>query len=185
MRNAVIQLFKPMKEKIFFPIILLVLFGLTDALAQSNSQSESFVTGKTSLFLELGGSGWLYSVNIDHRFHPYVSLRGGLSAVPTGDFSFVGGPVLINVLPGWNSHRFEIGAGTLLGYFSNNSNDPYLNDTIQPGDSDNVAFLALNTGYRYQPSNSNLFFRVAYTPFVTSEGWQHWGGIGIGFTLSN
>lgn len=175
----------PMTLKVYILTVLLGLCGFTSIAAQSNTSTENYTVGKTSLFLELGGSGWLYSVNIDHKIHPFISLRGGLSAVPTGDFNFIGGPILINALPTWNSHRFEIGAGALLGHFSNNSNEPLFNNTIQPGESDIVVFLALNTGYRYQPINRNLFFRVAYTPFITSEGWQHWGGIGVGFTLTN
>lgn len=168
--------------------ILLVLCVFTGIDAHSGTSTDYDTVGKTSLFLELGGSGWLYSVNIDHKIHPFISLRGGLTAVPTGDFSFIGGPILINALPRWNSHRFEIGAGALLGHFSNNSNvltELYFHNTIEPGESYYVAFLALNTGYRYQPVNRNLFLKVAYTPFITREGWHHWGGVGVGFTLRN
>lgn len=173
-----------MKNKTLFPIILLVFLGFANVSAQSNSQSENFPSGKTSLFFEIGGSSWLYSINIDHKIHPNFSLRGGLAALATGDFSFLGAPILVNALHGQGSHRFEIGVGTLLGSFSNHSNKVHFSNATQAGEKKDFIFLAFNTGYRYQPINKKLFVRVAYTPFVTSEGWQHWAGIGIGFTLS-
>jgi hypothetical protein len=78
---------------------------------------------RNCIYLELLGTGLLYSINYEHRFAEHWSGRVGFTAYsipgiliaePEVSMDFLGFPVLLNYLAGSNGHYFEIGAGVLV-----------------------------------------------------------------------
>ncbi|MFN4284823.1 MAG: hypothetical protein ACK4E8_02565 [Lacibacter sp.] len=131
-----------------------------------------------SVFAELGGPG-LASVNFDTRFTKNQNGVGG--RIGFGGFSLGGAslflvPAAVNYLIGNNtSHYFELGAGATFSFASadvGDGNNKVFNNT----------FGHLNLGYRYQPQNSGVTFRVAVNPlFGNGVFWPVYGGVSVGY----
>ena len=151
---------------IFFVLTSEILFG------------QKILEKRRSLFLEIGGSGGLGSLNYENVFlrKPIIDLswRAGFSLAPIDRNNGTGIvlPVMINAQFGKNAHKLEAGLGqgitiTTKGQFF---------------------FLATAAvGYRWQPEDKRVYFRVMYTPLIS---WivdfqvQHWGGFSIGYLLN-
>lgn len=151
------------------------------AFGQSPVAGEA-LEAKSSFFVELGGSGGLYSFNYDRRLSKRASLRLGFTAMPFF-VNLTGGPLMLNYLVGGRGHYLEAGAGVL--YLCVEDNLPSL-FSGGDGDSAGVEYTlspAASLGYRYQPPGGGFFLRIAYTPLLTpEEGYRHWGGVSIGTT---
>lgn len=134
-----------------------------------------FSQDNRSLFLELGGSGGIASLNYEKVFHdgPTIdfSYRLGFSFFPVdpnNGTSFIF-PVLVNALYGQGTHKAEAGIGQ--GFTLTTKGKAYI--AVTPA-----------LGYRFQPEQGRLFFRATYTPIVTyllDFQWQHWAGVSIGY----
>jgi len=149
------------------------------------------------VFLELGGSGGLGSVNYEKwrppapvkRGGPYghegpdpkpwwIGIRCGIGASPIDKNNgwVAVFPVMGSILfePYRSSHALEISAG------------------FAPSVTTKGAFFIkspLALGYRYWPDDEDkkIFFRATYTPifaWLVDVQWQHWFGISIGYKLS-
>lgn len=145
-----------------------------------------------TLFLEVGGSGGLGSINYEkmlsrpmRKVAPdascgtpdpsryIISLRAGLgfSPIDKNNGVVLVFPLMGNVIYGLGKHKLEGGLG------------------FAPSVTTRGAFYIkspLMLGYRYEPSGNNLFFRVNYTPIVGwwfDYQWQHWAGFSIGYKL--
>jgi hypothetical protein len=146
-----------------------------------NAQNPTLA--RTTVFGEAGGNGWLYSINADYRLRRNVSVRAGLTAIETGGIGLYGGPLMVHVLPGWQAHRAEFGAGVLFGYLANRSFETHFGSDPEPGQAKGMATPTLSVGYRYQQPEGGFFLRVAYTPVIAGGEWGHWAGLGAGYTL--
>lgn len=138
----------------------------------------------TTVFAEVGGNGMFYSVNADYRIRQSIGVRAGVTAIEVPGTGLYGGPLMLTALPGWKAHRAEIGAGVLLGYLANRSVEAYVGDTPDPGQAHGTAIPTFSVGYRYHQPEGGLFFRVVYTPMIIESEWENWGGLGVGYTLS-
>ena len=145
------------------------------------------------LFLEIGGSGGLGSINYERFFPPKIRNHTGwdgddgvspfrwtwrsgfsLSPIDRNNGWVIIFPNMFNLIYGDNnsSHKFEVGAG------------------FAPSITTKGAFFIkspLSVGYRYQRQNKPLFFRVNYTPIVAwllDFQWQHWAGISVGYRFA-
>lgn len=162
--------------------IILLFFGCTFVRAQERS-----------IFLEIGGSGGLGSINYEAplwipsdygpKFRdmcgspPHSSFlftwRAGFSLSPIDKNNGVAiiFPAMVNWVYGCGKHKLEIGGGfaptiTTKGSF-------YIKSPL----------LA---GYRFEPTDKRWFARISYTPIVgwlVDYQWQHWAGISIGYKL--
>ncbi|MCK6639315.1 MAG: hypothetical protein L6Q81_04455 [Bacteroidia bacterium] len=145
-----------------------------------------------NLFLELGGSGGLGSINFEKTLwdpasnkpvrdncggYPPIrhtfTWRAGFSVTPVDKNNGVVliFPLMANVVYGFKAHKLEAGAGMAPSITTKGS--WYIKTP-----------LAL--GYRYEPDGKQLFYRVTYTPIVgwlVDYNWQHWAGISIGYKL--
>jgi hypothetical protein len=139
-----------------------------------------------NLFLELGGSGGLGSVNYEWMKLPGSGNDASASAWSRGIRLGIGftpvdknnGVVLIVPVMGTmiynknkSPHGIEISAGIAPSITTKGS--WYVKSP-----------LAL--GYRYAPDDKKLFYRITYTPIVgwlVDYNWQHWAGISIGYKL--
>lgn len=132
---------------------------------------------RKSIFLELAGSGGFGSINYETNFYKKNNLeltwRAGLSIFPIDNnngFAFTF-PLMINTLIGKESHKLELGIGQGV--------------TVTTKGSAFALGLA-TVGYRYQPLDKNLFYRITYTPLISyliDFQVQQWGGISIGYTF--
>ena len=132
-----------------------------------------------SVFLEIGGSGGLGSVNFEKLFYQKknteLTWRAGLSIAPIDKNNGTGivSPLMIHAILGPSSHKLEFGLGQGITVTTKGS------------------FFALTTasiGYRFQSETKNWFYRITYTPLISylvDVQVQQWGGISIGYTFNN
>ena len=137
-------------------------------------------TKPRTYFIEAGGSGGFGSLNFDKEFsiraHYRWSYRLGAGYSPGASWKgkipvIIIFPTLINFLYGKQKHFLEAGAGQGLAF--NTQGAIY-------------SRLTLNAGYRFQKKEGGFFLRIVYSPlisFMYDRQWEHWAGIGIGFTF--
>lgn len=135
-----------------------------------------------SLFLEVGGSGGLASINYEAPFLAKFksnfqrnTWRLGFSVAPIDKNNGTGlvFPLMINSLVGRKAHLLELGLGQGITITTRGS------------------FFSLTTaavGYRYQPKKKPWFFRATYTPlisYILDFQVQQWGGVSLGYTFKS
>jgi hypothetical protein len=152
----------------------------------SEGKSQDIQLSKNSLYLELLGSGGLYSFNYERYFSQKISGRIGFST-----FSITGTlesetatktritvfPVLITYLSGKGKSHFEIAGGMLSG-LETEANASYA-----------IIDLTAFIGYRYQPPGGGFIFRIGLTPFLSLDkeadypdiGYMTSAGISLGY----
>lgn len=136
-----------------------------------------------SVFVEALGNGGLYSINYDHRFNEDLSLRGGFSfysgvdATNGAQVSVLLVPITLNYLAGGENHNLEMGIGPLLAGGSVSDAD------VGPVAAGGLAGVTSTFGYRYQPADGGLVFRIGLVPFYSAQEFQLWGGISLGYAF--
>lgn len=156
-----------MKKSVF--IFLLLLFPLL-------ADAQDALTQRYA-FLEVAGSGGLGSLNYERPFlqknNSTFTGRVGFSIAPidkNNGFGLVF-PVMANVMIGKNAHKLEAGLGQGITFTTKGS------------------FFVRTTaalGYRYQPAEKRIFYRVTYTPLISyliDFQVEQWFGASIGFTF--
>jgi hypothetical protein len=143
----------------------------------SAQDTATTTAARNSVFVELWGNGFFYSVNYDRKISEKFSLRGGLGGWSVDDLILepaVVAPVLVNSLIGEGVHRLELGAGVTTGVrWEPNYGAP-------GGTTHNPKTILMPTatlGYRYQPVESGWLFRASLTPVGTDYIWI---GISLG-----
>jgi hypothetical protein len=134
-----------------------------------------------SIYLELLGSGGVYSINYDRLFTPNIGGRIGFSylsldkdfIIPEVTMYFF--PLSFNYFVGNGSSKLEFGVGMtfVTGQF----------DWFGLKGSGSIVIANFNIGYRYQPVDGGLLFRIGFNPVVTPNGVKPWGGLSIGLTF--
>lgn len=127
---------------------------------------------KNSLYLEVGGSGLIYSINYDRVLQDRFSVRAGV-AMYGQDGYFI--PVVGNYLLGKGNSRLELGLGVSImsiefGFF----------------DSEEQVSRIIGTAsfaYRYQKAGGGIFGKAGFTPLFGEAGLLPWFGASIGYTL--
>lgn len=151
-----------------------------------------------SIFLELGGSGLVYSLNYDTRFaagrNDGFGVRAGISALgisgrnnTTGEgvnATIVTLPLMLNYIIGQRRSSLELGAGITMIYLDADGN------VDVDGAAENFAVegfgpaAALNVGYRAQPILNGPIFRFTWSPIISGETASlAWLGISIGYAF--
>lgn len=109
---------------------------------------------KNGVFLELGGSGALYSVNYERQFSHGLVARLGFSYLPSQTIAF---PLTFGKVFGKQNHHLEIDAGVVIANFNETYNNTVTNRTNILG----TGFI----GYRYQKPDKKIFYRAGLTYF--------------------
>lgn len=152
----------------YLTILIILLFIATNSVAQ-----------KRSAYFELLGSGGLGSMNYEQVFYQksnyQFTWRAGLSVAPIDKNNGVGiiFPLLLNTRIGKQKHKLELGIGQGV--------------TITTKGHLFILAPAL-LGYRYEPVNKSLFYRVSYTPlisYIIDFQVQNWLGLSVGYTFKN
>lgn len=144
------------------------------------------VTAPTSYYVELGGNGLLYSLNVDRRFLPGMGVRAGIGVVPLllgisleDRATLITVPVMAYFLSGpeGNSH-LEMGAGATF------TSAEFKWDTFGDADESASRFIPTATfGYRYQPAGGGRVLRVGVTPVFLFGELIPWVGFSYGRTF--
>jgi hypothetical protein len=125
-------------------------------------------TANNSLYLEAFGPAGAYSVNYDRTVGPF-SIRGGLGYLPLSlgtnsdgshaSVTLVGAPITVSYI-GLGS--FELGAGVSIYYFKSTI------DSLKVHGDSGVVPVAI-VGFRSQPKQGGLLFRVGLAPIVLTQ----------------
>ena len=135
-----------------------------------------------NVYLELGGPGLAISANYDTRFHKERNgwgYRVGVGFFSSGGNTVFTVPFQVNYLIGEHALMLELGAGTtfLNSTGTNVGNSKWEFDKI-------TGFIATGTiGFRYQPEQKGLNFRIGFVPILYDEGIIPAGGISVGYTF--
>jgi hypothetical protein len=149
---------------------------------------------QNSLYLELGGTSLLYSVNYERFVNSGLSIRVGFSylsvtavandgtSMSTASASWATVPLMAEYLGMRNgSHTLELGAGINAMYFSGHAStfDAFSSFTGV------AAIPAANIGYRFTDPKGGFVFRAAYTPLFVVTGQNKtilsWFGTSFGY----
>ncbi len=173
---------------------LLFFFIATTVNAQNSKPGEPF-PGKTSFYAEVGGSGILFSANIDTRFkksHLGWGARAGLGFVTLDNYTYsptfgsnydrksvVTVPVQINYIFGRETspHTFEAGAGITALSKKIDAFDNYYSD------KPTYLYGTFSFMYRRQPINGGFTWRIGFTPLISSGYIQPSGGASVGWSF--
>lgn len=163
----------------FVTCLLLIPFTNTAACQEPD-------TCRNAIYLEVLGPGIVYSINYDYHISQHFGLRAGFStwSLPghsrrqDTEIDLVSFPVTANYLSGDGSSQLELGAGVVPINFSWGLFSEVVKKTTVLG--------TVTIGYRYQPADGGLVFRIGFTPlfnFDVPQPIQPWGGLSIGFAF--
>ena len=146
------------------------------------TDTTQHVNKAVAAYLEVGGAGLAISGNYDARFHEQRDgwgYRIGAGYFASGGNTVFTVPFQIDYLTGEHSMHIELGAGTTFmnSTGTNVGNSKWEFDKI-------TGFIATATvGFRYQPEQKGLNFRIAFVPILYDEGVIPAGGVSIGYTF--
>ena len=155
-------------------------------IAPAPARAQSADLAKNAMYVELGGSGVIYSINYERIFGD-LSMRAGFSylsvssaaGTSSAKVSATGIPVTMSYLGIGGNNKLELGGGVLFEKFSGTASWG-LGQDVRAG-----AFVPMATfivGYRYQPASGGFNFRLAFTPVYHPDvGFYPWGGLSFGF----
>jgi hypothetical protein len=138
---------------------------------------------KNGVFLELGGSGALYSLNYERQFQRGLVARFGFAYLPQQAIAF---PLTFGKIFGKRNHHLEINGGLLAANYAQIQSD---NTVIRFNTILGTGFM----GYRYQKPDKRMFYRAGFA-FLWRSIYQEdqrsdqpnnkfipWAGISIGY----
>jgi hypothetical protein len=122
---------------------------------------------RNNVYLEVLGTGVIYSLNYERDFNTWSGIRTGFSY-----FSLPGG--VSNSGAHTDIFFIPILMGNFMFKFSGTGNALELGAGYAYGP-------ALSIGYRYSPLNGGFLFRITYTPIFFTSNTRTWGGISFGY----
>ena len=160
-----------MKKKHFL-LVISVLFLPT--LIQGKNDQKVFQNEKTNrgIYIELFGASNLIGLSYDSRLNPTSNwgYRVGISYYKNGNSKLTGSnsnsaifsPLEINYLLGKKKSKLELGVGTSLGLYKENT-------SFAGSQKIFGYYLFSNIGYRYQ-AKKGLLFRTGISPSFSFKG---------------
>ncbi|HTF03234.1 MAG TPA: hypothetical protein VK826_04380 [Bacteroidia bacterium] len=141
---------------------------------------DSTKIARSTVYVELLGSGALYSLNYDRLFLKKdafgLSARVGLSYMTQVHSFYI--PVAINGLWGKRNHHLELSAGVTFILIQDENN-------ILKTTGTEIAYVPA-IGYRFQKNDGGFFFRLVVLKFFpVEESVVIWGGLGLGYTFKH
>ena len=152
------------------------------------STLASAAPAKHAAYLELGGSGIIYTANYERRLGQHVAVSAGLGGLGLREpatqtsFGWAIQPWRVHGLLGSRGHHLEASLGFAWGLMRGDVNEPGRprNFWLVHGTS--------SLGYRFQPDDGGFVFRAAVTPFYgggrfapLGAALQPWAGVSLGW----
>lgn len=178
-------------------IVLLTFFALQSS-AQNLAIGAAKGTNKHIVYLELGGTGYFYSVNYERLLFNKKAFAGfarvGFEYIPWNKADrLIHFPLGMNFTYGQKKHRFEAGLAALFRM----NFDPGVGfgEGFYLTNPPTRIFLAPSAGWRFHAKpnewGSSFFLRVTFTPIIGMDVFQNQpyflphGGVSIGSTFDN
>ncbi|HEX8696164.1 MAG TPA: hypothetical protein VF746_27350 [Longimicrobium sp.] len=142
---------------------------------------------RNAVYVELLGSGLLYSINYDRLITPSVAGRVGFMFVRAEDDSGDSGtiaiaPITASKLWGNGSSHFETGVGLAVATADFDFGE--LDDFDEDADLSSTTVYGTGVlGYRYQRPGGGFLFRVGLTPIFTTNDFAPWFGLSFGYAF--
>lgn len=168
--------------------ILFVFFNLCEAQTGDKTKADSFQAANkkyvnNTVYVELLGSAAIYSFNYERRLGNRFWGRIGVGYYPGpfGELATV--PLGVSYLIGKEAKFFELGLVVTPLYAEENF------DLFSESENEDDGFgviLSPTIGYRYQPQKEkNLFFKIAFTPLITTleTTFVPSGGLSFGYSF--
>ena len=134
---------------------------------------------KNVVYLELLGNGVGYSFNYERRLADRLWGRIGASYTPALFVRLAAFPIGVSYLFGKKSKFLETGLVTTFAYAD-------VDALFDSEDEEEFGIILSPTiGYRYQPQEKNLFFKIAFTPLFTpfEKKFSPSGGLSLGYSF--
>lgn len=175
--------------KHLYLIVLIFVFGFQHSVAQNkselalkgeNPQTLNKKGVNNAIYFELAGNSVGYSFNYERRLGSNLWGRVGASYFPDVFVEFVAMPIGISYLSGKEAKFFEIGLVATPAY----TEAELFFDSEDKRKEFGVIFSP-TIGYRYQPAEEALFFKIALTPLFTTfeKVFVPSGGISLGYSF--
>jgi hypothetical protein len=157
-----------------------------------SAKAQGAKSANNAIYLELGGSGVIYSVNYERMISKmgvragfsYLSVNGAAvsgGSVSSAKVSATGVPLTMSYLGIGGNNKLELGGGVLFEKFSGQASWGPGQD-VKAGAV--VPMATFIMGYRYQPRNGGFNFRIAFTPVYHPDlGFWPWGGMSFGVSF--
>lgn len=124
-----------------------------------------------TIYYEIGGATYRYSMNYEYKFNENISGRigyGGYSSEYPDILGYF--TTMLNYFVGLGSHLLEIGVGPTVGLNREQEKTLYLEG------------ITTILGYRYQPEYGGMMLRLGPVMMIESDGLPLPGvGISIGY----
>jgi len=175
--------------------LLLLLFPI---IISSKVARAQHLKVKHAFYAEAIGNGKSYSLNYERRLYNstqvYLFLRAGISPTKyknvTNPYHAPKFPIELNVvMRSVYEHMVECGIG-VTPYMSRDKTENTNGTSTATGSYELNRYYVLRCGYRYQPTESGIVFRIAITPLLADEDDTHISnkilplyGISLGYTF--
>src|SRR5688500_12339936 len=149
-------------------IVVFALSGIAHAQQQPSAKAKPKFRSN-AIFVDVGGQGGLLSINFETFIANDLAIKLGLGGFPeifSGDDIIPIGNLMLNYITSARtaSSHLELGFG-IITTLNGEGTGPVPSATL---------------GYRYQEPAEGFLFRIAFTPFWTSDGLIPWAAIGMG-----
>lgn len=120
-------------------------------------------TARNGVYAEVLGNGMLYSCNYERLFTESFGVRIGASYFEPENVPIVTFPLMANYLIGSGSSKLELGLGICVLLLPEKVSLSFMTAVDEQLKGNSVLGTA-TVGYRYQPADGGLVFRVGFTP---------------------
>jgi len=159
-----------------FAIAVVLLVG---AAAVTPAAAQPYFVRTSSLYLEAMGSGGMVSLNFEKLVSNHVGVRIGVGGTFWWYAQSLVVPATVSYLVGAQNNFLEVGAGAAFFFLPSDFNEQD-DEPLFPMDDSQITAAGI-LGYRYM-DDFGLFMRLAFTPFVTEEGFEASGGAAFGYS---
>jgi hypothetical protein len=143
------------------------------------------------IYFEGMGQGMLYSINYEYRYFECLSARVGYTSwdIPSffifplvmGRTGIQGFPLMANYLLGGGENFLELGVGAVILNVSFDGREVFFGSDFDGSGA--ITLYTATLGFRMQPDESGLLFKVAFTPLTNFDEFLPIGGLSFGYAF--
>ncbi len=175
------------KYKINFNSFIIIDINSAENLdLEINSKTKHNIKSKNNFaYVELLGSGILYSINFERRFYKSYSVRVGATSWKVNDEMF-GSAIVATIFPvallktfGKGPGKFELGGGVSFLKVSNYSSFTFIHNI----NSEQSLIGNASAIFRFEPSPFPLIFKIGCTSLIMKDDFKLWPSVCAGFAF--